>query len=135
MKLVLRLLMFVVCVSPAWAQPAMPPCNTPGLSCLNGGQGATATIYAAPITAGTTATVGCGTYQPVNDATALTITLPSYCSWTQPITIKDIGGNAQAHNITIKLASGSIDGAATQVIAQSYGALHIVWSGTAAGVQ
>jgi len=98
--------------------------------------GPPAMIQAAPLTSGATASVACGTVQPINQASPMTITLPAYCLPTMPVWIKDSGGHGAADNITIQLSSGNIDGAATQVISSNFGFAQVGWTTTGvAGLQ
>lgn len=67
----------------------------------------------------------------VNDTTAPTITLPTYCA--NPIVVQDGGGQAGTHTITVATPSGvTLSGAAT--ITANFGARTIRWTGPNAAV-
>jgi hypothetical protein len=83
-----------------------------------------------PVTSGATAAVASCLAGQVNvaDTTAPTITLPNFC--TTPIVVTDTGGDAAAHNITVALSGGTLNG--TTTITSNYRSLVVRWS--AAGV-
>lgn len=61
---------------------------------------------------------------------ARAITLMNNPATGQVVTIKDITGTANTHNITITPTSGNIDGSATYVINTNYGSVDLWYSGT-----
>jgi hypothetical protein len=61
---------------------------------------------------------------------ARAITLMTSPATGQLVTIKDVTGTANTHNITITPAAGNIDGSATYVISTAYGSVDLWYSGT-----
>jgi hypothetical protein len=55
--------------------------------------------------------------------------LPATPTLNQSVTVKDVKGHAGVNNITVS-GSANIDGAATYVINQPYGANGFVWNGS-----
>jgi hypothetical protein len=54
----------------------------------------------------------------------------------QNVLVKDIGGNAGPHSITLSMPGGSsIDGGSTSVISTNYGHATVGYNGTAAAIQ
>jgi hypothetical protein len=52
------------------------------------------------------------------------------------VLVKDIGGNAGSHNITLSMPGGStIDGGSTSVISTNHGFANVGYNGVAAAVQ
>lgn len=71
------------------------------------------------------------TYLTTSNTTAVTITLPSPTTGRR-VTVKDVGGNAASHNVTVARAggSGNIDGvAADKVISTNYGSVNLISNG------
>jgi hypothetical protein len=58
------------------------------------------------------------------------VTLPAAQYVGQAWKVLDAKGDAGTNNITITPASGTINGAATHVIAENYGAVELFWDGT-----
>ncbi len=61
---------------------------------------------------------------------AVSVTLPTTPPLGMEVLVVDGTGDAGANNITVHPAAGTIDGAATAVIATNYGRLSLVYSGT-----
>lgn len=92
-------------------------------------------IAAGTVSTGRTLTVGAtllatDRYIFSNQSGAIAYTLAAAPVANQCITIKDIAGNSGANNITITPSSGTIDGAATLVIASNYASADLVFNGT-----
>jgi hypothetical protein len=65
-----------------------------------------------------------------NGSAAATENLPSSPPTGLTFLIKDCGGNAAAHNITIVPASGNIDGASSYVMSTNYQSLAVTYTGS-----
>src|ERR1044072_3582131 len=65
---------------------------------------------------------------------ATAVTLPANPLLGQCVIVKDSKGDAATNAITITPASGNVDGAATVVISENYGALLLEYNGTEWGV-
>lgn len=66
----------------------------------------------------------------VNYAGAVALTLPANPGFGQRVQVQDSSGNASASNITIAPASGTVNGAATYVLATDYGRVTLIHNGT-----
>lgn len=85
-------------------------------------------------------TIVTNTYVSVSDDTMLlvsngaaapiTVTLPSGPCTGRVVYVKDIAGNANAFNVTVVAAAGTIDGLAGFVISQNYQAITLLYNGT-----
>lgn len=64
------------------------------------------------------------------NASATQVTLPASPEAGKIVTIKDAKGDAATNNITIVAASGTIDGASSQVIVFNYEAISMIYNGT-----
>lgn len=84
---------------------------------------------------GAALTALCNDHILVNDTTAPTITMPATCPLGQDVWIKDIGGQAAAHNITVSMPGGStLDGAASQTMAANFKGWVASYNGVAAAL-
>jgi hypothetical protein len=88
------------------------------------------------LNSGASLTALCNDMIYVNDTTAPTITLPATCPLNQNVLVKDVGGNAGSHNITLSMPGGStIDDGSTSVISTNHGFANVGYNGVAAAVQ